>query len=252
MATVIDLDDVAIARLRKLADDPQLIRVHPQWLGWMARGMIAAAAAKAEHGPTFHGRIRAHRDAMQGIGGDGHRFHIAHVELVDPVLIEVDFTIPRPALERIAKNYRIFKTDKDSLFDAVADIRLDFPEDGPTKEAPGRINIAIRQWDEADAPAISYEGPLLPDAFPDVDHLLDAAREAKPAEPAALSLDYLADTRILRTADTAEPTIKYTRSVKAKRPAPALLEFWERQHLRAAALIQPRLSVEDAAAGGES
>lgn len=250
-ATVIDLDDVALARLRKLADEPQLIRVHPQWLGWLAKAVLTPAAPKAEHGPTFHARIHADGTDMRGVGGDGHRFHTVHVELLDPV-IGVDFTMPRAALEWIAKNYRIFKVDKDSLMDPVADIRLEFPDDGPTADDPGRVIIAIRQWDEDAAPAIQYEGPLVPDAYPDIEHLLETARDAKPAEPAALNLDYVADTRVLRTASTAEPVVKYTRSTKAKRPAPALIEFWEREHLRAAAIIQPILTVEDAAAGGES
>lgn len=251
--TVIEINAGDLGRLtehlEKLAEDGQVIRCSPAPLGWMAKAMLTAAAAKIEFGAKYHGHIRARGNSMEGTGSDGYRVHVANVDLLDLVL-DVEFTIPRAALEWIVKNHRIFKADQDSLMDPVAEIRLTLPDDGPTPENPGRILIVIRQWDDEGAPAVQYEGPLVPDAYPTAAHLFEIARDAKPAKPAALSLDALADARALRTTTTAEPTIKYTRSVKVDRPAPALLEFWEGEHLRAAALIQPRLSVDEAAAGG--
>lgn len=244
--TVIDVDDTFLDRLRRLTGDAEPIRCNPHDLAWLAKAALTATSKDVESGPRHHVRLIVHEQQLEAVGIDGYRAHAAFIHLAQPAR-PAACTLPRAAVDWITKNARLFKASKESLLEPIAEVFLDFPDDGPTDENAGRVLIVIREWDDEGAPAIQYEGPLVSDTFPPHEPMFDRARAAAEAAPLALNLDHLADLRVLRTERTAEPTIKFTRGAH-DRPAPALVQFWEREELRAVAVLQPILSVEDASA----
>lgn len=213
-------------------------------LGWLAKGMLAAAGASEAYGPIYHGLIRVDGTSLDGFATDRHRIHHLHVDLgVDCATFEV--MIPRDALSWASKNVGVFKTKKDSLFEPIGAIEIDLFSVEPPLE--GRVTMIYQEWDEPTAPSARFDAPLRGETYPPVARLIDAHRIAPDGEPAPLALDFLADARTLMTPFGTVPTIRYTTDASGK-PGAAVLDFWESSRFRGTAIIMPILEGTENAA----
>ena len=204
-------------------------------LGWLAKGILAAAASTEAFGPIYNGLIRVDGTSLDGFGTDRYRIHHLHVDLVgEHATFEV--MVPREALAWAAKNVTLFKTKKDSLFEPVGIIEIDLFTVEPPLE--GRVTMIYQEWAEPTAPSARFDAPLRTEAFPPVAHLIDAHRIAPDGDPAPLALDHIADARALMTPFGTIPTIRFTTDEKGK-PGAAVLDFWESSRFRGTAVITP-------------
>lgn len=210
-------------------------------MGWIARGLLAAAADDEIYGARCHAHIAAEGLTAVCTATDGYRLHQMHLPLRAPVAA-IDVVIPHDLLVWAGKNVRTFKPKKDALIEPVAVLQLVVPAMPDEHTHPGWASVIYREWDDDTAPSARFDAPLRADAYPPTDRLIDMARVAPVGDPSPVNLDFLADTRTLATVYSEIPTIHYTRG--DEKPGPLLLDFWEGGVLRATALIQPS-KVED-------
>lgn len=234
--TEINAHDIVVARDLKMPT-PEM--------GWLARGLIAAAAKDEVFGVKCHAHLVA--DGLTGVASstDGYRIHQLHLNLQAPV-DPVDVVIPRAAFEWAAKNAKTFKPKKDALLEPVAILQVTLRavanDDG---SRDGWVSVIFREWDEETAPSARFDAPLVStEEYPPLARVLDTARMGEHSEPSPVALDYLADARALQTPETTTPTLEYMAGTGDK-PGPVILDFWERGVLRATALIQPTRTEDD-------
>ncbi|WP_156760011.1 hypothetical protein [Microbacterium karelineae] len=203
--TEINAHDIVVARDLKMPT-PEM--------GWLARGLIAAAAKDEVFGVKCHAHLVA--DGLTGVASstDGYRIHQLHLNLQAPV-DPVDVVIPRAAVAN---------------------------DDG---SRDGWVSVIFREWDEETAPSARFDAPLVStEEYPPLARVLDTARMGVHSEPVPVALDYLADARALQMPETTTPTLEYMAGTGDK-PGPVILDFWERGVLRATALIQPTRTEDD-------
>lgn len=213
-------------------------------MGWLASGLLAAAAKNEIYGVICHAHIAA--DGLSAIAEatDKYRIHQMHLALRTPVE-QVDVVIPHDALTWAKKNVRTFTPKKDSLIEPVAILQLTMPAIREDTRAAGRVSVIYREWDDAAAPSAHFDAPLIPETYPGTERLIDGLRVAPIGSPSPLVLDFIADARALQTAHTETPTIAYTENATTGRPGPVLIDFWESSVLRATAVIQPSHTDDD-------
>ncbi|OJU39713.1 MAG: hypothetical protein BGN97_00390 [Microbacterium sp. 69-10] len=232
--TTIDAADVTVVHELKMSTPD---------MGWLSRGLLAAAATDEIYGVRCHAHIVAEGLTAVCTATDGYRLHQLHLPLHAPVH-PVDVVIPHDLLVWAGKNVRTFRPKKDALIEPVAVLQLVVPAMPDEHTHPGWATVIYREWDDDTAPSARFDAPLRADAYPPTDRLIDAARVAEPGPPSAVNLDFLADARALATAITDPPTIHYTRGTDGK-PGPALLDFWAGGVLFGSALIQPSKTETD-------
>lgn len=241
-ATVIDVND-----LSNLSTTRVLSMSTPD-LGWLAAGLLAAAANDEVFGVKQHAHIVAEDMMAIATATDGHRVHQMHVPLRAGV-DRVEVVIPHDVLVWAKRNARTFKPKRDALIDPVAELVLEVPtlrrDDEPVA---GWVAAIYREWDAEEAPSARFDAPLIKETFPPLDALIEKVRRAAPSGPSPIALSYIADAQTLQTAFTATPVIEYTRRESDGKAGPALLDFWEQGVLRATALIQPTASTEESEA----
>lgn len=204
-------------------------------LGWLAKGMLAAAASTEGFGPIFHGLIRVDGTSLDGFGTDRHRIHHLHVDLASECAT-FEVMIPRDALTWASKNVTVFKSKKDSLIEPVGIIEIDLFTAEPPLE--GRVTMIYLEWDDPTAPSARFDAPLRGETYPPVARIIDAHRIAPEGEPAPLPLEHIADARALMTPFGTTPTIRFTTNGDGK-PGAAVLDFWESSRFRGTAIITP-------------
>ncbi|WEK60533.1 MAG: hypothetical protein P0Y60_14630 [Candidatus Microbacterium colombiense] len=231
--TMIDAADLAVIHELKMSTVD---------MGWLARGLLAAAATNEVYGVICHAHIAA--DGLSAIAAstDRYRVHQMHLALRAPVE-PVDVVLPREALVWASKNVRTFTPKKDSLIEPIATLLLTVAADGDGSRV-GWVSVIYREWDDETAPSARFDAPLMADEYPPVGRIIEAARLAESAAPSPVQLDFIADARTLQTAHTETPTITYTTG-STGRPGPAILDFWEGGILRGTALIQPSRTEDD-------
>lgn len=232
--TTIDAADLAVMHELKMSTVD---------MGWLAKGLLAAAATSEVYGVICHAHIAA--DGLSAIAAstDRYRVHQMHLALRAPVE-PVDVVLPRDALVWASKNVRTFVPKKDSLIEPIATLLLTVAIDPEASRTAGWVSVIFREWDDEAAPSARFDAPLMADEYPPVARIIDSARHAETAAPSPVQLDFIADARTLQTAHTETPTITYSAGPSG-RPGPAILDFWEGGVLRGTALIQPSRTEED-------
>ncbi|MDN3309586.1 hypothetical protein QWJ90_01440 [Microbacterium oryzae] len=226
--TTIDARDIMVTRELKVSTPD---------LGWLAAGMLAAAAEGEVYGVRQHAHIVAEGLTAIAESTDGYRLHQMHLSLREPVE-RIEAVIPRDVLVWAKRNVRTFKPKRDSLIEPVASLLLAVPAIQDENSIAGWVSAIYREWDDDTAPSARFDAPLVKDAYPHVERIIDQARAAEPTMPHPIQLAFIADAQNLETTFTDPPVIQFTAGPKGK-PGPALLDFWESGNLRATALIQP-------------
>jgi hypothetical protein len=232
--TTIDASDIVVTRDLKMSTPD---------LGWLASGLLAAAATDEVFGVRCHAHIVAEGLSAIAVATDGYRIHQMHLSLRAPV-DPVEAVIPRDLLVWAKRNARTFKPKRDSLIEPVAHLTLTVPAIKDDNSVAGWVAAVYREWDDEAAPSARFDAPLAREAYPNTGRMIDIARSSQPSAPHALALSHLADTQHLQTSFTAVPVIAYTVGSTGK-PGPAILDFWEGANLRATALIQPTSGAGD-------
>jgi hypothetical protein len=231
--TTIDAADLTVAHELKMSTPD---------MGWLAGGLLAAAARDETYGARCHAHIVAEGLTAVCTATDGYRLHQMHLPLRAPVEL-IDVVIPHDALVWAGKNVRTFKPKKDSLIEPVAVLLLTVPAMPDEHTHPGWASVIYREWDDELGPSARFDAPLRMDQYPPTDRIIDAARVAEIGNPSPVNLDFLADTRTLATPYSETPAIHYTRN--DGKAGVALLDFWEGGVLRATAIIQPTGGEQD-------
>ncbi|MBO3663707.1 hypothetical protein [Microbacterium stercoris] len=232
--TTIDAADLTVAHELKMGTLD---------MGWLSKGLLAAAAKDEVYGVRCHAHIVADQFTAVATATDAYRLHQMHLNLHAPV-DPIDVVVPREALAWAAKNVRTFTPKKDSLIEPVAILLITLPVIQDKTTHPGWASVIYREWDDETAPSARFDVPLVKENYPPTERLIDIARTAETSGPAPIVLDHLADARALQTPHTTHPVIQYTAGTGGKQ-GPALLDFWEGSVLRATALIQPTRTEED-------
>ncbi|MEI3845236.1 MULTISPECIES: hypothetical protein [unclassified Microbacterium] len=212
-------------------------------MGWLAKGLLAAAARGEVFGVTYHAHITADGLSATASATDGYRIHQMQLALRAPV-DQLSVVLPREALVWAAKNVRTFVAKKDALIEPIAILQLAVPAIPDEHSKPGWVQVIYKEWDDEDAPSARFDAPLIGDDYPTLERIIDNARTADRGKPAPLNLDFLADARTLQTPHSTIPTIDYTTGAQG-RPGSAVLDFWEGPVLRATAVIQPTRTEAD-------
>ena len=243
-ATITDFNGLAAALGRKV-----VLSMSVPDLAWLADGLLEAASADEAQGVIQHVHVVADGLELVAEATDRYRIHQMRVTLREHVE-RVEAVISRDVLVWAKRNARTFKPKRDAMIDPVAQLVLEIePGTAEAGEMPAGWSAAVyREWDAEDAPAARFDAPLVKDAFPDVEGLIESARRGDAAAPAPLALAFLDGAQTLQTPFTQVPVIQFTatRNERAWAHGPALLDFWERDGvLRATAMIQPSKSVTD-------